>query len=167
MFKKMFITVLLVTALIFNCTLAYAEPSARRSAVNDPSIMEITNNIDGTKTFDKSYALCIRAEEGTIITFSQLWFKSGEEKSIVSKRKNDSNSSGEWVLLAEADEWKVGASGLYAKSITWKTGRNRIKLNAKSKDGKTEELIINIELVDKKQLNDLINSFILKNIGDN
>ncbi|MFZ5353961.1 MAG: hypothetical protein ACOZCL_14745 [Bacillota bacterium] len=165
MVKKMLISVLLMIALIINCTIAYAEPTAKKG-VSEPIIVEITDNIDNTKTFEKSYALCVRAEEGTVITFSQQWYKVDEEKPIVAKKKSETGAEGEWVSVNKAEEWKIGASGLYTKAITWKTGKNRIKLTAKSKDGKTQELTMTVELVDKKQLNDLINSYILNKISE-
>jgi hypothetical protein len=174
MLKKSFISVIVVMTLFVSGIITselpvYADTNSKVGNKVELSIAEIVNNINGTKTFEKSYALCVRAKEDTIITFQQYWFKSDEEKSIVSKKRQSETTQdidGTWVLRDKMEQWEIGASGIYAKSITWKLGKNKIELKVKDKGGNTETLTMIVELVDKKQLNDAINSYILKNIGE-
>ncbi len=174
MLKKSFIAVFLILATLVSTIITtsmpiFADTIAKANNKGGSPIVEILNNIDGVKTFEKSYALCVRAKEGTVITFQQYWFKTDEEKSVVLKKKQSENSLdtiGEWVLQDKTEQWEIGASSIYARSVTWKLGRNKIVLKAKDKNGNTETLTMLVELVDKKQVNDFLKSYILKNIGE-
>lgn len=164
MYRKTFIILLFMVALVSIRAITYADGPVLKNT--DKSIIQIINYNKITKTFEKSYVLCGRAKEGTTISMEQYWFKNKEEKSIVFRKNlfDISNNDGAWILQ-KSEEWIVGASGYFAKPITWIDGKNKITLKATNQNNEVEVIDIDVELINKYQFKQLFNSHIINSIG--
>lgn len=165
MFKKIVLpTVLIVAILTFN-TAAFAEPNRSIARRMDVTTFQLTKNIDGTKTFERNQVISGRAENGSDITMTVYWFKTDEDRSILSKKKisGDINDKGQWIMQ-EKSKWEVGASEIFVKPVALNPGNNRIIIRVKDKEGNNKYEVVNVEVVFKNELTDFINSIMMKNL---
>lgn len=166
MLKKILLPAVILSVLLLFSSTVYAEPNRSVARKLDVTTFQLTKNLDGTKTFEKSQVISGRAENGSEITMTIFWFKAEEDKSIVSKKKtsDDANdASGQWIMQ-DKYVWEVGASEIFAKSVTLNMGKNRINIRVKEKDGDIRDEVINVEVVQKNELTDFINGIIMKNL---
>jgi hypothetical protein len=164
MFKKIVLPAVIITAILTTNIAAFAEPNRSIARRLDVTTFQLTNNLDGTKTFERNQVISGRAEDGSQITMTVYWFKTEEDLSILSKKKTAGDpSKGEWIMQ-EKSSWIVGASEIFAKPVTLNPGNNRIYLNVKDKKDVVREQVVNVEVVFKNELTDFINSIITKNL---
>jgi hypothetical protein len=165
MFKKYVLpAVIIATMLIFNPAVD-ADPGKSMAKKLDVTSFQLTKNLHGTKTFERNQVISGRAENGSEITMTLYWFKTEEDKSILSKKKSSEETSvtGEWVEQGKFT-WEVGASEIFAKPITLNPGKNRIYILVKDTKGNTKEETIDVEFVQKNELAEFINSYVMKNL---
>lgn len=164
MFKKIVLPAVIIAAILTSNIAAFAEPNRSIARRLDVTTFELTKNLDGTKTFERNQVISGRAEDGSEITMTIYWFKTEEDRSILSKKKIAGDSSkGQWIMQ-EKSSFEVGASEIFAKPVSLNPGNNRIYLNIKDKKGVVTEEVVNVEVVFKNELTDFINSIIMKNL---
>jgi hypothetical protein len=165
MFKKIVLPAVIITAILTVNTATFAEPNRSVARRLDVTTFQLTKNLDGTKTFERNQVISGRAEDGSEITMTVFWFKTGDEKSIISKRKITGNvdNKGQWIMQ-EKSRWEVGASEIFAKPVTLNPGNNRINISIKDKNNNVKDEVINVEVVFKNELTDFINNIIMKNL---
>jgi hypothetical protein len=165
MFKKIVLPAVIITAILTVNTATFAEPNRSVARRLDVTTFQLTKNLDGTKTFERNHVISGRAENGSEITMTVFWFKSSDEKSIISKRKISGNvdNKGQWIMQ-EKSRWEVGASEIFAKPVTLNPGNNRINISIKDKKNNVKDEVINVEVVIKNELTDFINNIIMKNL---
>ena len=165
MFKKIVLPAVIITAILISNTATFAEPNRSIARRLDVTTFQLTNNLDGTKTFERNQVISGRAENGSELTMTVYWFKTDEDRSIISKKKTsgDSNNKGQWIIQ-EKSKWEVGASEIFAKPVTLNPGNNRIFISIKDKNENVKDEVINVEVVLKNDLTDLINSMVMKNL---
>ena len=164
MFKKIVLPAVIITAILASNVTAFAEPNRSIARRLDVTTFQLTKNLDGTKTFERNQVISGRADDGSEITMTVYWFKTEEDRSILSKKKAaiDSNK-GQWIIQ-EKSSWVVGASEIFAKPVTLSPGNNRIYLSIKDKNENVRDEVVNVEVVFKNELTDFINSIIMKNL---
>jgi hypothetical protein len=165
MFKKIVLPAVIIMAVLTVNTATFAEPNRSIARRLDVTTFQLTKNLDGTKTFERNQVISGRAEDGSEITMTIFWFKTGDEKSIISKRKISGNvdNKGQWIVQ-EKSKWEVGASEIFAKPVTLNPGNNRINISIKDKNNNVKDEVINVEVVFKNELTDFINNIIMKNL---
>lgn len=164
MSRKTLISILLISVILVFNMLLYAEPGDGAKKEDAP-VFELVKNPDGMKTFERDLIISAKSKEDTTVVLYHYWFKVDEEKSIIAKKKTSStgSESGEWCLVT-SDESTIGASGIYAKQISLKIGKNKIVLRIKDKDGNRKIQVMNMERMDKEELTNYINNMILRNV---
>lgn len=165
MLKKIVLpTVVIMVILTFN-TATFAELNRSIARRLDVTTFQLTKNLDGTKTFERNQVISGRAENGSEITMTVYWFKTGEDRSILSKKKTsgDFTDKGQWIMQSKS-KWEVGASEIFAKPVTLNPGNNKIIINIKDKASNIKNEVINVEVVFKNELTDFINNIIMKNL---
>ncbi len=163
MLKKILLPAVVLSLLLLFSSTVYAEPNRSVARKLDVTTFQLTKNLDGTKTFEKNQVISGRAENGSEITMTIFWFKAEEDKSIISKKKTSDDANGQWIMQ-DKYVWEVGASEIFAKSVTLNMGKNKINIRVKEKDGDIQDEVINVEVVQKNELTDFINSIIMKNL---
>lgn len=165
MFKKIVLPAVIITAILTVNTATFAEPNRSIARRLDVTTFQLTKNLDGTKTFERNQVISGRAEDGSEITMTVFWFKTGDEKSIISKRRITGNvdNKGQWIMQ-EKSRWEVGASEIFAKPVTLNPGNNRINISIKDKKNNVKDEVINVEVVFKNELTDFINNILMKNL---
>ncbi|MDF2893179.1 MAG: hypothetical protein K0R80_3546 [Clostridia bacterium] len=165
MFKKIVLPAVIIAAMLTLNTAAFAEPNRSIARRLDVTTFQLTKNLDGTKTFERNQVISGRAENGSEITMTVYWFKTDEDQSILSKKKafEDTDNSGDWIMQKKSN-WVVGASEIFAKTVTLNPGKNRIVIRVKDQKGSFKDEVINVEYVYKDELTDFINNIILKNL---
>jgi hypothetical protein len=165
MFKKIVLPAVIIMAILTVNTATFAEPNRSIARRLDVTTFQLTKNLDGTKTFERNQVISGRAEDGSEITMTVFWFKTGDEKSIISKRKISGNvdNKGQWIIQ-DKSRWEVGASEIFAKPVTLSPGNNRINISIKDKNNNVKDEVINVEVVFKNELTDFINNIIMKNL---
>jgi len=165
MFKKIvFLAVITMAILAFN-TATFAEPNRSIARRLDVTTFQLTKNLDGTKTFERNQVISGRAKNGSEITMTVYWLNSGEDISILSKRKisGDINNKGQWIMQ-EKSKWEVGASEIFAKPVALNPGNNKIIIKIKDEENKEIYEVVYVEVVFKNELTDFINNIIMKNL---
>jgi hypothetical protein len=166
MLKKTLLPAVILSVLLLFSSVVYAEPNRSVARRLDVTTFQLTKNLDGTKTFERNQVISGRAENGSEITMTILWFNAEEDKGIISKKKttdDSSEASGQWIVQDKFG-WEVGASGIFAKPVTLNMGKNKINIHVKEKDGDIKDEVINVEVVQKNELTDFINSIFMKNL---
>jgi hypothetical protein len=166
MFKKIVLPAVMIIAMLTLNVTTFAEPNRSIARRLDVTTFQLTKNLDGTKTFEKNQVITGRAEKGSIITMTVYWFKANEDKSILSKKKisEDNEMNGQWIQQGKSN-WEVGASEIFARPVSLSLGKNRIIISVKDQKGNfVDEAVVNVELVHKNELNDILNSIIMKNM---
>lgn len=164
MFKKIVLPAVIITVILASNITTFAEPNRSLARRLDVTTFELTKNLDGTKTFERNQVISGRAEDGSEITMSVYWFKTEEDKSILTKKKTAGDSSkGQWIMQ-EKSSWVVGASEIFARPVTLNLGNNKIYLSVKDKNGVVIDEVVNVEVVIKSELTEFMNSIIMKNL---
>lgn len=164
MFKKIMLPAVLIAAILTLNTAVVAEPNRSLARKLDVTSFQLTKNLDGTKTFEKNQVISGRAANGSEITMTIFWFSADEDSSIMSKKKASENDSNGLWILQEKYNWTVGASEIFAKPVSLNIGKNRVVISVKDQNGNITDEIVNVEVVQKAELTDFINSIILKNL---
>lgn len=122
----------------------------------------LIKQIDDTKTFEKEQVIYGKSNPGTVIELC-LYYLDNDIDTIVSNKNIVSKEidKDKWVLC-DSDEWTVGASGVFMKTVCLKYGKNKIVLNIKDESGNIEQREYEVELVDRKRLSESISEIILK-----
>jgi hypothetical protein len=165
MFKKIMLPAVIIMTILAVNTATFAEPNRSMARKLDITTFQLTKDLDGTKTFERNQIISGRAENGSEITMSVYWFRTDEDRSILSKKKilGDFNNKGQWIM-EEKSKWVVGASEIFAKPVTLNPGNNRIIISVKDKESNVKDEVVNVEVVFKNELTDFINSIIMKNL---
>jgi hypothetical protein len=165
MFKKIMLPAVIIMTILAVNTATFAEPNRSMARKLDITTFQLTKDLDGTKTFEKNQIISGRAENGSEITMSVYWFRTDEDRIILSKKKilGDFNNKGQWIM-EEKSKWVVGASEIFAKPVTLNPGNNRIIISVKDKENNVKDEVVNVEVVFKNELTDFINSIIMKNL---
>lgn len=166
MFKKIVLPAVVIMAILTFNSATFAEPNRSIARRLDVTTFQLIKNLDGTKTFERNQVISGRAENGSEITMTVYWLKTGEDRSILSKIKildNNFNSKSQWILQ-DKSKWIVGASEIFAKPVTLSPGNNRIIISIKDKDEKVMSEVVNVEVVFKNDLTDFINNMFMKNL---
>jgi lipopolysaccharide export LptBFGC system permease protein LptF len=164
MFKKLLISAIVVTAVFAAGASVYAqsETAYTRYKMNDTPVFELLSDKEESKTFESEYVISATAKEDTEVSMSLFWFKTEDEKSILTKNKSyeSSGKKGSWILQ-QSEEFTVGSSGIFAEPVTLSLGKNRIVLFIKDKNGNTAEKALEVERFWEKQASEEVNGSIL------
>ena len=160
MFKKVLISAIIATVVFAAGSAVYAQSESnytRYGRDTDP-VFELLSDKEESKTFFREYIIEAIAEEGTEVSMDLYWFRSEDEKSIIAKKKEeeDSEKEGSWILQ-ESEEVTVGASNIFAETVSLLLGRNRIVLNIKDANGNMAEEILEIERFLREQASKEVN----------
>lgn len=151
MFKKVLISAIIATAVFAAGSAVYAQAGTSYGRDTAP-VFELLSDKEETKTFSREYVISGNASEGTEVTIDLYWFRAEDEKSIIAKKKTAEASEGEgdWIFQ-QTQEFKVGASGIFAEPVVLNLGLNRIELFIKDVHGNTNEMIFELERFLEKQ----------------
>ncbi|MGI5998707.1 MAG: hypothetical protein ACOX89_08610 [Lutispora sp.] len=139
---------------------------ARR--LDDPiPVFDFVNGIEEVeqpvKYSNKKLSIKGKALEGTNITISTYWYKSGDGQSIVFKDKDnisEENTDGEW-LLQHTKSCQVGLSGIFGISVNIKPGKNKIVVEADNE----EPYELEIEYIDNQKITEKIGDLIFDRLN--
>lgn len=170
MFKKVLIAAIITTAVFAAGSAVYAQTETEytRYGSNTVPVFELLSDKEESKTFEREYVISAIAKEGTEVSMSLYWFGTYEEKSIVAKKKTaeDSQEKGSWILQ-ESEEVTVGASNIFAKTVSLNLGKNRIVIYIKDINGKKAEKVLEIERFLKEQASKEVNGNTLNRFVEN
>ena len=160
MFKKVLISAIIATAVFAAGSAVYAQSETnytRYGRDTDPVFVLQSENVE-SKTFFREYIIEAIANEGTEVSMDLYWFRNEDEKSIIEKKKEaeDSEKEGSWILQ-ESEKLTVGASNMFAETVSLNLGKNRIVLNIKDVNGNKAEKILEIERFLKEQASKEVN----------
>lgn len=160
MFKKVLITAIIATAVFAAGSAVYAQSGANyiRYGRDTAPAFVLLSDKEETKTFFKEYIVEAIAKEGTEVSMDLYWFKNDDEKSIIAKKKEDASSKNEgtWILQ-ESQKVVVGASNIYAETVSLLLGKNKIVLKILDTDGNEFEEVMEIERFLKKEASKEVN----------
>lgn len=160
MFKKVLITAIIATAVFAAGSTVYAQSGANytRYRKDTAPVFVLLSDKEETKTFFKEYLIEATAKEGTKVTMDLYWFKNDDEKSIIAKKKEDSGSKNEgtWILQ-ESKKATVGASNIYAETVSLVLGKNKIVLSIVDTNGKKAKKVLKIERFLKEEASKEVN----------
>lgn len=160
MFKKVLISAIVATAVFAAGSAVYAQSETEytRYGRDTAPVFELLSDKEESKTFESEYVISARAKEGTVISMNLYWFGTDEKASIVAKQKSgeDSEKEGNWILI-ESGEVTVGASNIFAETVSLNLGKNRIVLNIKDVNGNKAKRILEIERFLKEQASKEVN----------
>lgn len=157
MFKKVLISAIIATAVFAAGSAVYAQSEAGYRRDTAP-VFELLSDKEESKTFESEYVISARAKEGTKVSISLYWFSTDDEKSIIAKKKSveGSEKEGSWILQ-ESSEVTVGASNIFAETVSLNLGKNRIVLNIKDINGNKTKKTLELERFLKKQASEEVN----------
>jgi len=168
MFKKVLITAIIATAVFAAGSTVYAQSGTNYSSYGKdtaPAFVLLSDR-EVSKTFFKEYVIEAIAKEGTEVSMDLYWFKSDDEKSIIVKKKEEigSEKEGTWILQV-SEKVTVGASNIYAETVSLALGKNKIVLSIVDANGNKFEEVLEIERFLKeeasKEVNgDIFNKFV-------
>ncbi len=160
MLKKVLISAIIATAVFAAGSAVYAQSESNyaRNGRDIEPVFDLHSDKEETKTFSKEYVVSGNAKEGTKVTISVYWFSADDEKSIIANKKQSENSEkeGKWILQ-QADEFTVGASGMFAETVALNLGKNRIVLFIIDKEENTGEKVLEIERSLEKEVREEVN----------
>ena len=157
MFKKVLISAVIATAVFAAGSAVYAQSEEKYTGYRRDTapVFELLSDKKETKTFESEYVISALAKEGTVVSMEFYWFSTEDEKSIIAKKKAEASSEkeGNWILQS-SEEVTVGASGIFAETISLKLGKNKIVLSIKDLAGKEAKRTLEIERFLKKAVSE-------------
>jgi hypothetical protein len=167
MFKKLLISAIITTAVFEAGASVYAQ-SGTEYKIEEAPVFELLSDKEESKTFESEYVISAITKEETEISMSIYWFKTADEKSILSKNRSSwsSEKKGSWILQQSA-EFTVGSSGIFAEPVTLSLGKNRIALFIKDKNGNIAEKAIEVERFWEKLASEEVNGSALNKFVEN
>ncbi len=160
MFKKVLISAIIATAVFAAGSAVYAQSETEytRYRRDNAPVFELLSDKEETKTFESEYVISARAKEGTVVSMNLYWFGTDEKKSIIAKQRasGSSKKEGSWILQ-ESGEVTVGASNIFAETVSLNLGKNRLVLSIKDINGNEAERILEIERFLKEQASKEVN----------